>query len=732
MKRKALFTLLAVIMAFTCAIGFTACGSDKPSPTPPGTQEHTHTFSDDWTSDETNHWHVCTGENCNAVSDKAAHEWGSGVVEVPSGCGTTGIIKYTCTVCGYQKTETTPAGTHSFETEWSFDETNHWHDSTCGHDLVSEQGKHEWNEQNVCTVCGYEMQYTDGLEYSKSGSGIDAKLTVNSIGTATDTNIIIPAYAELDGEVYPVTTIGAQAFMKNQSITSVIIPYGVQTIGKAAFNQCKKLVKVVFPDTLQEVESNAFAYCEALQNFELPQSLLALRTWSFMNCNSLTSVTIPGNIEYVTSAFANCSSLKTVSFRERDSMKSPDISSAFEGCSALQSVILPDGITVISDSAFRRCESLTSINLPDTVTTIESDAFAYCSRFVNFTVPENVTAIEDGAFDACAILEVFNKSALNIVAGESTFGGIAANAENVYTPTSGSSIMTTTDDGFVFIKTSSEWEMIGYTGNEQQITLPSSFTFGDGETITKYTIRSDAFDRCTSLTAINVLQDNAGYSSQNGVLYDKYGLTLVRVPMGMEGEYVMPDTCRYVESTAFYNCEKLTAVTFGNSLTELSDANCLSGCYGLQKITIGSGVKAINTGIFDNADNLSEIVVADGNKNYASVDGLLYDKDITELIYLPWGKEGEIIIPDGVTSLGDLGLRENNKIISVSLPSSLTYLGYGFYYCSGLEKIEFRGTMAEWNSVRKTCVNDNATWAEGLWYVSEVTCTDGSVDIPYV
>ena len=165
--------------------------------------------------------------------------------------------------------------------------------------------------------------------------------------------------------------------------------------------------------------------------------------------------------------------------------------------------------------------------------------------------------------------------------------------------------------------------MVGYIGDEQEITLPSSFTSGEGETVTEYTIRSDAFDQCEDLKAINVLQDNAGYSSQNGVLYDKSGFTLVRVPMGMEGKYVMPDNCRYIESTAFYNCEKLTSVTFGNSITELDDAKCLTGCYGVETIVIGSGIKEINTGIFDNADSLSEIIVADDNKYYASVDGLL-------------------------------------------------------------------------------------------------------------
>lgn len=730
MIRKALSVATAVITAFTCAIGLTACNQDaQPNPDPG--DEHTHVYSSEWTSDETSHWHICTEANCDAVSDKTAHEWDSGVVETPSGCGTTGTVKYTCNVCGYQKTETTPAGTHTFDTEWSSDATNHWHEATCGHDLVAEQGKHEWNEQNVCAVCWYKMQYTEGLEYEKSGQGDNAELSVKSIGSATDTELVIPAYAEADGETLPVTMVGKNAFLKNQSITSVVIPDGVTIIYDRAFNQCKNLVKIVFPDTLKEIKREAFAYCEALQNFELPRSLLSLRTWSFMNCNSLTSVTIPSKVQYVTSAFANCSSLKTVAFPESDTIGSPDISAAFEGCSALQSVTLPEGMTIINDSAFRRCESLTSIDLPDALTTIESDAFAYCSRLITITLPAGVTTIEDGAFDACSILEVFNKSALKIVAGESTFGGIAANAVNVYTPSSGSSVMTTTADGFVFIKASSGWTMTGYIGEQQQITLPSYFLSNDGETVTSYTVRSDAFDQCKDLTAINVLQDNTNYSSQNGVLYDKRGSTLVRVPMGMEGDYVMPDDCRYLESTAFYNCEKLTSVTFGNSLTELSDAECLTGCYGLETITIGSGVTEINLGIFDNAENLSEIIVADGNKNYASVDGLLYDKEVTELLYLPWEKGGELVIPDGVTSLGNLGLRENNRITSVSLPSSLTYLGYGFYYCTGLEKIEFRGTVEQWKTVKKTYVDGNPTWAEGLWYVSEVVCSNGSVEIPH-
>ena len=71
----------------------------------------------------------------------------------------------------------------------SYDEASHWHAATCGHDLVSEQGKHEWNEQNICSVCGYGMQYTEGLEYRKTGSVQNAKLTVASIGTGVSFSV---------------------------------------------------------------------------------------------------------------------------------------------------------------------------------------------------------------------------------------------------------------------------------------------------------------------------------------------------------------------------------------------------------------------------------------------------------------------------------------------------------------------------------------------------------------
>ena len=78
--------------------------------------------------------------------------------------------------------------------------------------------------------------------------------------------------------------------------------------------------------------------------------------------------------------------------------------SAFYNCTALTSIVLPDGVTSIGESAFYNCTALTSIIIPDSVTTIEKSAFLYCSSLASITIPDSVTEIKDNAFSGCRSL----------------------------------------------------------------------------------------------------------------------------------------------------------------------------------------------------------------------------------------------------------------------------------------------------------------------------------------
>ena len=118
--------------------------------------------------------------------------------------------------------------------------------------------------------------------------------------------------------------------------------------------------------------------------------------------------------------------------------------------------------------------------------------------------------------------------------------------------------------------------------------------------------------------------------------------------------------------------------------------------------------------------------MSEDNKYYKSYGGVLYDYDMTTVECLPYGISGELVIPDGVQYLGSDGLRSNPNITSVSLPSSLKRLGYGFYNCSNLTSVTFRGTMAQWKEVSGTKVNGAQTWRNGAVY-DAIVCKDGSI-----
>ena len=108
-----------------------------------GSGDHTHSWATTWSHDATNHWHACSG--CDEKNNVEAHKFGAWTIVSET------KEERTCSTCGYKEEKN---HVHTFADAWESDAANHWHESTCGHDVKGSEAAHTTNEYGFCSVCG--------------------------------------------------------------------------------------------------------------------------------------------------------------------------------------------------------------------------------------------------------------------------------------------------------------------------------------------------------------------------------------------------------------------------------------------------------------------------------------------------------------------------------------------------------------------------------------------------
>ena len=218
------------------------------------------------------------------------------------------------------------------------------------------------------------------------------------------------------------------------------------------------------------------------------------------------------------------------------------------------------------------------------------------------------------------------------------------------------------------------------------ITIPSIVTY----------IGSGAFRNCSGLTSITIpgsVTSIGGYA-----FYGCNGLTSLTIPGSVTsiGGYAfygcngltsvsIPNSVASIGGYAFYGCNGLTSVTIPNSVMYIGN-NAFSGCSGLTSLTIPNRVTSIGNGAFSGCSGLTSIEVESTNKWYSSVDGVLFNKDVTTLFCFPAKKSGNYIIPNSVTSIGGYAFY-GSGLTSIIIPNSVTSIGDYAFYGSGLTSI---------------------------------------------
>jgi hypothetical protein len=324
-----------------------------------------------------------------------------------------------------------------------------------------------------------------------------------------------------------VTSIPDYAFQNCTGLTSVTIGNSVTSIGSNAFNNCTGLTSVTIGNSVTSIGSNAFNNCTGLPNITIPNTVTSIGSGTFSGCTSLTSITIPfvGNM------------LNGTSYTTRFS----DIFGTVP--TSLKTVVITGGNS-IGYFAFNNCTSLTSITIPDSVTSIDQGAFDGCTSLTSITIPF-VSSLHFGYI-------------FGVTEGYSTNWSVSAYQDYIYRYIP-RSLKT------VIITGGSSIPICAFYGCR----FLTSVTIGNSVT----SIGGSAFQYCSGLTSVTI--GNSVTSIGSNAFYNCTGLTSVTIPnsvtrisdwtfSGCTGltSITIPNSVTYIDQGAFYNCTSLTSVIF--------------------------------------------------------------------------------------------------------------------------------------------------------------------------
>ncbi len=290
----------------------------------------------------------------------------------------------TCSDCGAVEYKFGGFENHTFETEYSSDNSFHWY--ACERcDTVTKSEEHEFDETDYCTICNALRAPTEGLIYSLSSDGAYATV-IGYNGNATKI-ILAEKYQNA-----PVTAIGKEAF-KNTAVAKITIPSTVTEIGESAFCECVYLTNVSLPNSVVSVGAGAFQGCISLVSASIGSGVNSIGKSVFYSCDSLENIFVSTENDFYKDVSGN---LYTKDGKVLIQYAEGKSDTSFE---------VPNDTETIADEAFLNAITLISIVVPDSVKEIGEYAFSNCAELKFMILGKGVTSISAYAFIWCRELE---------------------------------------------------------------------------------------------------------------------------------------------------------------------------------------------------------------------------------------------------------------------------------------------------------------------------------------
>lgn len=343
----------------------------------------------------------------------------------------------------------------------------------------------------------------------------------------------------------------------------------------------------------------------------------------------------------------------------------------------IETVVISEGATSIGEYAFFECIGLKNVTIPSTVKTINEGAFYKCSGLTSpqpeksddeivdsITIPYGVTSIGDEVFAHCTGLKKVTIPGSVKSIGERAFSDCHISTEE-------------SEDGTE-------------RGLEKVVIENGTETIG-----------KEAFNGCKKLNDI-ILPDSVTSIGENAFQYTRLyndwtngnedvlyiNNHLISVYQGTANECNIKSGTKTIADSAFFACGSLPGITIPDSVTSIGN-RAFKDCNSLKSITIPKRVTTIGNCAFYTCYDLQSIEVDSGNPEYCSENGVLYNKEKTEIIRFPKEKtEVSFAIPKSVTKIADGAFEYCKNLTNVTIPNDMTSIGNNaFESCSGLTNI---------------------------------------------
>ena len=466
-------------------------------------------------------------------------------------------------------------------------------------------------------------------------------------------------HIEIPGDL-GITSINRDAFAHNSSIVSIRIPAGVTSIRHewGVFPNAVNLESIIVaPDNEYYVSVDGGLFNRDLTEIihipdakatplVIPASITRLESRHFRRPDRVPSLSIPASVtaieQDVFSNWGGWNSLVSITVDPDNAFFASHDGVLFNrNMTAIIHVprakegpfVIPASVQNIAERQFMG-RNLSSVVIPQGVTSIPNQAFQGARNLAAVVIPSSVTHIGNNAFLDSGLTSVTLPAGLTHI-GQGAFGN--ASFTSITIPPGVTHI-----GNNAFMHT-------GLTS----VTIPASVT----------NIGNNAFAGSADLTSITVEMGNRHFVSQEGVLFDRDMTSIVYFPNARAGSFAIPA-----------------------GITSIGWAQ-FGGRAGLTSIVIPASVTSIGNSTFDNSTSLTSITVDPDSEHFASVDGVLFSRDMTRLVRFPEGRGGTYSIPDTVTEIAGSAFSGTSGLTGVYIPDSVTSIGHSAFAGSGLVSV---------------------------------------------